>query len=1167
MTLTTSMTKIAAIVAAASLVVGIAFMVATPRAEAAMTSAQIQSIISLLQSFGADSATIANVQASLTRTAPVLTTPPASGACVFTTDLTLGSKGAVVTCLQTALIANGYSIPAGATGLFGPQTQAAVIAWQKAKGITPAAGYFGAKSRAAFGSTAVTTPTTPAGTGLTIAAGTQPANALSPQGATRVPFTRITLTAGSDGDVVVNSVQVQRVGTGQNAAFAGVTLIDEATGKQLGVARSFNSNHQASIGEKMTIPRGTTKTFLVAGNMAASLALYAGEAPGIAVVGVNTTATVTGTLPITGAFNTNNATLTVGTATLTTSNAISSNSNQTKEIGTTAFKQTGLRVQAGSAEDLRLLGVRWNQTGSVSTNDLGNVMTFVGGTGYPTTVSADGKYYDTNLGAGVIIGKGNQVDIYVQYDIIGSNSSNRTVMFDIDRNTDIFSKGEIYGFGISPAVGSSAVPTTRGTLTITNGTPFVFSTETKISGASITSIAKANAVPAQNIAINLPNQPLGGYVVDIKGENITVQSTVMTIASTTGAGLAVLTSVTIVDQNGAVVAGPVDATYNAGTALQTVTFTDTITYKTGLNTFTVRGKVASTIGNGKTYAVTTVPSSGWTTVRGETTGNTVSLSANGPFTMNTMTVKAGAVTVGPATSPATQIIVPGGTSVLMANIQFDATQSGEDVRFATVPARLTYAGAAATELTSCQIFDGATALNTGSNTVNPSAASVADNTFTLDNPVTVAKGTVKTLGLRCNVSGSATDAGTFLWLSGTAATAHVGGFTFSGATSGTTITGTAGSGTGPTFTIGTGSVTVTIDAASPGYLIASAGTANVTNGVFKFRSANENISLTKLGLTLTNTASSTSGDLVKATVWDGATKVGEAYFVGSATTATSTFTTAVTLVRDTDKSLTVKLDLADVGTSQAVVFSGRLVAVDYLNAEGVGAASGTTFLLGSAAGSTAVSGTRVFKSFPTFAADTTLASTGIADGRLMRFKVTADAKGPIGITNFAVSVATTTATVTNITVYGFTDSSYSTPISGVTSSGNLQATDDCLSGTGCSAAANLIIPIGVTTSGGTATAIQVPAGETRYFELRGIVTGATSGASVTSKVLGSSAFPSTAALVAANPLLAAGSLTDTTTFIWSPNSTTTVTRSGQDWTSGFGVNGLPSGGLISTRSQ
>jgi len=89
------------------------------------------------------------------------TTTSTTTSVTFTRDLTIGSTGADVTALQTWLIAGGYSIPAGATGYFGSQTQAAVAAYQAANAITPAAGYFGpitrAKVNAAGGATGSTT--------------------------------------------------------------------------------------------------------------------------------------------------------------------------------------------------------------------------------------------------------------------------------------------------------------------------------------------------------------------------------------------------------------------------------------------------------------------------------------------------------------------------------------------------------------------------------------------------------------------------------------------------------------------------------------------------------------------------------------------------------------------------------------------------------------------------------------------------------------------------------------------------------------------------------------------------------------------------------------------------------------------------------------------------
>lgn len=71
----------------------------------------------------------------------------ATASMTFSRNLTIGSMGADVTALQTWLIAKGHSIPAGATGYFGPQTRAALAAYQSASGIAPAAGYFGPITR------------------------------------------------------------------------------------------------------------------------------------------------------------------------------------------------------------------------------------------------------------------------------------------------------------------------------------------------------------------------------------------------------------------------------------------------------------------------------------------------------------------------------------------------------------------------------------------------------------------------------------------------------------------------------------------------------------------------------------------------------------------------------------------------------------------------------------------------------------------------------------------------------------------------------------------------------------------------------------------------------------------------------------------------------------
>ena len=72
----------------------------------------------------------------------------------FLRDLTLGSQGQDVIALQTFLIAQDTGIKAdalagaGATGYFGPMTQAALVEYQAAAGVSPSSGYFGPLTRA-----------------------------------------------------------------------------------------------------------------------------------------------------------------------------------------------------------------------------------------------------------------------------------------------------------------------------------------------------------------------------------------------------------------------------------------------------------------------------------------------------------------------------------------------------------------------------------------------------------------------------------------------------------------------------------------------------------------------------------------------------------------------------------------------------------------------------------------------------------------------------------------------------------------------------------------------------------------------------------------------------------------------------------------------------------
>ncbi|MFQ5788224.1 MAG: peptidoglycan-binding protein, partial [Thermodesulfobacteriota bacterium] len=165
-------------------VMGVAFAFAllfgsVTQAQAALTTSQVDAIISLLESFGADAATINNVRVSLAGGTPTTTGGGSSASvCPFTwsTSLTSGSSGADVKALQqflnadsdTQIASSGVGSAGSETDFFGSLTKAAVIKFQDKYasdvltpvGLSAGTGYFGSSSRAKANALCSTAPTT-----------------------------------------------------------------------------------------------------------------------------------------------------------------------------------------------------------------------------------------------------------------------------------------------------------------------------------------------------------------------------------------------------------------------------------------------------------------------------------------------------------------------------------------------------------------------------------------------------------------------------------------------------------------------------------------------------------------------------------------------------------------------------------------------------------------------------------------------------------------------------------------------------------------------------------------------------------------------------------------------------------------------------------------------
>lgn len=336
-------------------------------------------------------------------------------------------------------------------------------------------------------------------------------------------------------------------------------------------------------------------------------------------------------------------------------------------------------------------------------------------------------------------------------------------------------------------------------------------------------------------------------------------------------------------------------------------------------------------------------------------------------------------------------------------------------------------------------------------------------------------------------------------------------------------------------------VTVSTDSSSPSYKIVAASTVGVTAGVYRFRATNGPVSLQQIALKLTK---GSSNDLVTVKIFDGATQVGTAVFVGNSLSAISTLTPPVLVTPDTDKVLTIKVDLESIGVSQPVTNSGHMIAVDIDNTNatgtyGTGVSSGARV---NVTGATSVAGLRVFRSVPIVA----ITSNGgtLAQGTdLYKFTVTNPNSRDVVFEKFSFSIATTpSGNVSAFTLYG-DGVAFNTSTANTDSVGTL-----------------LEISAAVTSQ-----AKIIAANSTKTYILKAATAVDTASVSETISIalLADTSYP----LFPLNTSMGSVSAVDdgsgnTDNIIWSPFSTTTpvatsATESNQDWTNGYGLPGFP----------
>lgn len=921
MTNTLSISKFVAALVASAMAISLVFALPAKADTADDLAAQIQSLL----------ATIAGLQAQLAAMQGGGTTGGTTGACgvTFTQNHSQGDSGGQVMDIQkflngdaaTTVASTGAGSPGSESSYFGSLTKAAVSKFQAKYasdvlapvGLSAPTGFWGPSSIAkanALNASCVPgvpgVPGVPSGTGVSVSAAAQPGNSLAPGYAKRIPFTRFTVTNNGSGAVAINSVTVERTGLAADSNFASIILLD-GNGNVMGREKSLNSNHQAIIGEDVTLASGASATFTVAANMKdkGASGLNAGEVAAFSVVSINTTATVSGTLPITGAQHTINGTLTIGDVT------IDEGSNQPsagvdKEVGTTDLTFVSVEVEAGATEDITLSSIRFYQEGNAASTDLANLVAVVDGTEYAVTVSADGKYYLVQFGSGITIDKGTDIDVKLKGDIVGGAS--REIKFDVRRTSDVNAIGNTYGYGVRVIDNFDAadIDIQTGKLTVTKDTSL--GNEKIVEGAEDT---------------------LAAIKVKSDGEGVTIDDVIFENSDGTTQGFDI-DNMILVDENGVAIAGP--ETYN--TTTNKVTFTN-VNFPIGEHKYYLKGKLDKTDfsdGQDVTFLATE-----WSGATGDVSGDNITgasfvgaESTTEDVTLQTMTVDTLTLAINHLAQPKASNISSDTADYLWTTAVLDAAGSGEDVTAEEINLTASSTGSKEVDLDAFSIWADLTSADSArGDKYETQVSDEADLgtsavTFSLTNQFDVSKNGQVGVALVGDLSSSASSTDEHQ--------IGISNVKYKGTKTRDTANATAST-FGKIMTVAAGgTLTSSVDSSSPDAAIILDDTSNKqTLAIFKLKSSStssENLNLDELDFTMTGWA---AVDTYYIEV-DG-TEIGTRSG-GVSANVTLENISGVSIAPDADVKVKVLAIMNDVDDSGVTNSTDIAVVLDYANTKG-----------------------------------------------------------------------------------------------------------------------------------------------------------------------------------------------------------------------------------------
>ena len=1050
-------------------------------------------------------------------------------AATFSTNLKLGSTGQDVKDLQvllnadpaTQVASSGVGSLGNETTYFGNLTKTAVIKFQNKYasevlspiGLTSGTGFVGALTRAKLNTMGGVT-TTPPSTTVGCAPGAlyssvtgQPCSTTTPPATTTGTDLAVTLSSDSpatggaivagqaiadlahftfknntSSEAKVTKVTLNRTGISNDTALTNVYLYD-------GVRRVSDSASVASgvisfndAAGLFTVGAGASKNISVRADISASVA---GQIVGVSLASVVSTVNASGSFPVMGGY------LSVATATLGTLDF----NTTTTPSATTVDPQNDYIVWQNTVtvgtHALNLKSLTLRNIGSISTGDLRNFRLYVDGALLSTVENLDSNGYVTfDLSASAKRMETGSRIVKVIADIAGG--STRTFMMSLRHAGDIAA----YDADLNQPVLATAASSTFSARSATSAT---------INGGSITA-AKNTASPSSNIAVGSTNVKLATFDLRASGENVKIDN--LNIQADTSVNNGGLDNAKVFF-NGAQVGSTKDLSEGASTNF---TFGSSLVINAGTT------GVIDIYADAKTSTSTNLVNTETIliTLNAGTSGNaqgTVSLGSltvpSSAVTANTLTVSSSSLSATKYSGYGNQTMVSGRTNAKIGSFVL-STGASEGANVDTVTVALSATEAAS--ITNLMLKDQVTGAQIGTTKGTPGTS----NAFTMN--VAIPASGSKVVDIYADI------------LSGVGIGDIAADVTASGTgTLGSAVT--ASSVTLQTITIGSGTLSLAVSAANPASVNVTAGSSKVKVGQFRFSATNNSYTVEEIKVLVSNNAAtSTTGVTLEYKDATGATKSAfQTLTTGAQANATATFTGLSLYVPSSgdDSLLDVFVGIPTISSGAA---SGAAITatIDYnegFKATPNGLTPITTWTSASAdvvsSASTGYGTVYVRKTIPTFtkvASGVTTPTTGQA---LYKFDITADTAGAVEVKKISLAVATSTMNVAAISLYEIGNSTaINTTAAEVDSSGNV------------------VFYAGTSAND---TVIQVGAGSTKHFEVKGTVTNwGAAGDSLTVSFTedASAGLTATSASHAGN-------------LVWSDRSATSHTTITADWINGY----------------